>query len=354
MNRLRLADFLNSRGPGLIGLCASDVAGCAEAVNAAQERLMTAREAGDTGWWGGWAEMAFDVDTTDPYLTAPRDVARIQRVNVCTFPVNIQNQFYEYLQFGSGNWPKTTCSTTLGAPLEVYSRGFFPTFTNIDSVGKTIRAYLSSTDDIGRRVLISGLDNNSQPLISTDDYTRNGLWLTLANPYADLMVSGAQVEVSKITALQKDVTVGPVSFYEVDLTTGAQVLLVTMQPSESVAAYPRYYFSGLPSDCCGIPVTTSGTIQVVALAKLDLIPCRCDTDYLLIQSKEALIAECESGFLQNVQTTDAKQQAAERHRAAIRLLQGQLVHFEGQDNPAFSFAPFGTADLSLLKVGQML
>lgn len=83
-----------SDGPEVVGICQADVAGCARICNSAQRRLLMAKEASEDGWWGGWAEMAFTVDRSNPYLTLPREVARLEMVDVCQRPVQIQNQFY--------------------------------------------------------------------------------------------------------------------------------------------------------------------------------------------------------------------------------------------------------------------
>ena len=111
MPRLRLIDFRLSSGPQAVGLCADNIVGCAEYVNSAQRRLVFAKEAGDEGWWGSWAEVAFNgVSRSTPYITTPRNVARVEAIDICDRPVQLNNQFMEYLQFGNGRLPKQ-CST---------------------------------------------------------------------------------------------------------------------------------------------------------------------------------------------------------------------------------------------------
>ena len=107
MTRLRLYDCRNSRLPGLLGLCTADTFQIAGYVNTAQRRLLMCREAGDEGWWGTWAEVAFNVVSRNaPYITLPREIARIEKVDICKRPVPILNQFYEYLDFGNGRMPQ--------------------------------------------------------------------------------------------------------------------------------------------------------------------------------------------------------------------------------------------------------
>ena len=122
MPRIRLLDFRLSRGAQAVGLCQGNIADIAQIVNSAQERLVNDRGAGDTGWWGSWATMGFNVAAAAPYITLPREVTRLIDVSVCGRPIGIQNQFYEFLQFGIGNQPKTSCNP--GCPfLQTYDRG---------------------------------------------------------------------------------------------------------------------------------------------------------------------------------------------------------------------------------------
>src|SRR3989442_316999 len=109
--RLRGYDFRLSRAPGLLGLCESDTVSVFAALNTAQRQLLLCKEAGDEGWFGTWAEMAFSISRTSPYLTTPREVARLELATVCNRPVPIQNQFYEYLDFGNGRLPKLRAKT---------------------------------------------------------------------------------------------------------------------------------------------------------------------------------------------------------------------------------------------------
>jgi len=148
------------------------------------------------------------------------------------------------------------------------------------------------------------------------------------------------------------VTIGPVSYYEVDPVTAEQSLLLTMEPSETVASYRRYYFSGVPNNCCS--GTTEGDVQVTAMVKLDLVPCKAQTDYLLVQNLEALIAECQSIRFSEMDSPGAMVKAEERHRAAIRLINGELAHFEGTHRPAIEFAPFGSAHLNRQRIGSLI
>lgn len=353
MNRLRLKDFMDSRGPAAVGLCATDILGCSKMVNAAQERLMNAREAGDTGWFGSYVQMAFNVIQTDPHLVLPREVSRIINLSVCKTPVFIQNGFYELLAFGVGPQNEDPDIAKCKGP-QAFERGWFPTWTDISGTVSKIRVYVSNDSDQGLKTVISGLDQYGNQIYSqTSTGNISGMQLSL-QPLGFFV--DTPFIMSKVTGIQKDKTVGPVSYYEVDTVTGTQRLLVTMQPGETSASYRRMFVNGVPTNCsCGVPVaTTPQTIQLLGMAKLDLIPVIDPSDYLLIQSLEAIIAECQSVRMSTVETGDAKAQAAERHREAVRQLQGQLVSIEGKTSPAVVFAPFGSAHLCRQRIGSMM
>jgi hypothetical protein len=231
------------------------------------------------------------------------------------------------------------------------------TFYDLQPPGKGLRFYIANAADTGRRIFVSGVDGTGQKIETFDGLNQvKGVFTTLAYPWANMVLplTSPMLEISQITGILKDVTLGPVYVYEVDIATGAQRLLLTMEASESNAVYPRYYFNRLPQGCCpSSSASDDSLVQLTAIVKLDLIPALVDTDPMLIQSKEAIIAECESVKLGNLEDAGAKQQAIERHRLAISILQGQLTHYEGKRNLAVNFAPFGSARLGNQAIGRM-
>jgi len=311
------------------------------------------REAGDEGWWGTWAEMVFNVSRTQPFITTPREVARLEYSAICQRPVMIQNQFYEYLQFGNGKVPKFRWPSS--CKVQGYSRNNVPTFTDLAPAPQLLHIYTSNSDDVDneKHVLIQGIDSNGQTITSQDDGDLvQGIYLTLDTPFI-----ATPMALNAITGIQKDITVGSIQIFQADPTTGNEVLLLTMEPSEQVASYRRYYFDNLPISCCPpiiAPAPVPATLQVTALAKLEFIPVMVDSDYLLIQSTEAIISECESIRYGSMDVPIAKQMSQAKHTEAIRMLQGQLVHYLGKDLPAINFAPFGSARLEKQKIGTMI
>ncbi len=352
MQRPTVADALASRLPGLIGKCQSDVAGVCSYINSATARLLYAREVGDTSWWGSWVEVALTISQESPHITLPFEVARIINLDVCTFPVAVQNEFFSYLRYGAGRWPKTTCvsNRTSCSPLTAFDRGTFPTFTDITEENKKLRFYMTNTADEGKRVLAQYKDSNDIPVRSLDGTIPVlGEMLTFISPFVD---STYEVwPVRGITGLIKDVTLGRIMIYEVDTVTTDETLIGFMEPGETSANYRRYYVSGLPRNCCNLPDSTSTDVQVTALVKLEYVPVAVATDYLLIPNVEALTHECQACRFDEMDVPNASQKSIEHHTKAIRLLQGQMVANEGTQQPAVIFAPFNNSRLVRSGVG---
>lgn len=343
MRILRLKDVRQSRIPEAIGTCASDNGKLIEIVNEAQQRLVFA--GGEAGWWGSWARTVFNVtSSTDPYITLPRSIARLIDLGVCTRPVRIQNEFYEFLEAGAGLQPGCGCNG-----MQTYDRGMFPTFSDIVSPNKRLRFYITDAADIGRRVLVQGTDQNGTTIYSLDGIDQvTGIYLSFTQPFVD-----TPFDISTLAGLQKDFTVGQVKVFEVDVVTGVSRLILTMEPSEEVAGYRRYFLNGLGRNCCGSTDPAAVTTQVTAMAKLALIPVAVDPDYLVIQNLAALKEECQSVRFSEMDDSLSAQQAVIHHRKAINLLNGELVFHMGKMQPAINFAPFGTAHLRNSRIGSL-
>jgi len=362
VRRLRLLDLRLSRLPTALGLCVSDINSIAARVNAAESRLLICREAGDEGWWGSWCEMAFTVSQAAPYWTAPRNVARIEAVSVCDRPIRLENDFYEYLRFGNGRLPKQFfqerhCLT------QCLARNNAPGFLDITSPPQYVAVYSTSPSDAGQRILVQGQDPNGVDYWTLDGPNRvKGYYVTVKAPFSIVSDgNGNAIPFSAITGYQKGGTVGYIQFQQMSPSSGAQVPLHTMDPSETTGWYRRYYFDSLPFSCCQsggpppcpAPPPPPQPIQVTAIVKLDPIPVRFDTDYLVLQNLEAIIEECQALRYEEMDDTNAKTFATLHHKTAVGLLNGELVHYMGKNQPAVIFAPFGSARLERQKIGCM-
>lgn len=347
--RLRLQDCRASRLPRVIGKCQDDRPSIAQYVNTAQQRLLYCKEAGNDGWWGTFAEVAFTVDRDNPYITTPRSIARVMYATWCDRIVGVQNQFYEYLTFGNGRLPKRYVNDQCLGVEQMLTRNNVVTFTHLSDAPQQIRIRITESSDVNKRAVISGKDNNNAVVYSQDGLDRiNGVFVTFKSNFAD-----TTVQWNSISGIQKDVTDGEVQFYQMDPDTGDEVLLLTMEPSETTANYRRYYLDNLPRSCCP-PPNDDNQVSVTAMCKMELLPVYYDTDYCLLQNLEAIIEECQSIRYSEMDSASAKQMAQERHIQAVRLLNGEVNHYMGSEQPAVSFKPFGSANLYRQRIGSLM
>lgn len=332
--RATLKTVKESRIPELIGVCSTDTARIASYVNDAQQRLIFAGR--DAGWWQGWVKVVFSVTSTDPYITLPREFARIINMAIEQQPIYIHNEFYEVLPGSPGPAPTDTqsdwCGTVAG-----YERGIWPTSVDLTATNQELRCYVTDSRDIGSRIQIVGLDQNGNTIYSQDGLnTLTGFYMTFDTPFVD---SGFIV--TKISSVVKPVTFGDVLLYQVDSTTGAEVLLSRYKASETIPAYRRYFISPIPQ-CC--PATQSFT--VTALAKQEYIPAIRDTDALIIGNIPALTEMVQALRYYSQDVSASHQMGAYHEKMALKLLRQEMDHYLGTENPAVAVDSMQGASLN--------
>lgn len=353
MARLTLAHCAASDIPEIIGACPRDIPAIANAVNRAQDRLIFAKESGDEGWHGSWAEMGFNVLRCDPYIALGRYGARLMEVDVCGKPIQINNQFEEYLRFGNGRQlERAVTGRTWCREARVYARGMSPTYRDM-TPGHVIRIRaIDPLDTSGdKRVLIQGTNTSDHTVSSLDGAIRvQGIYLNVLSPFVD-----TPFPFNSITGIQKDATSGAIEFWDVDPVTAAERLILVMEGGELVAGYTRYYLKGLPLSCCHVTeICGQATVQVTAMVKLNVIPVVVPTDYLIIQCMEAIISECQSMRYAKQDLPASKSMSAAAHKDAVRYLNGELTHYYGTQTPAISVLPFGSAKLEHQGIGLLI
>jgi len=372
MQRLRAFDLVTSTSfLESIGLCPGD-SRAYDYINSGQERLLYDPRTPEQGWIGGWAEMAFLVPRENPYITTPRGVANLLAIDGCNRPIPLSNQFQEYLEFGDGRFPKSEhwrgrCD---GWHRHGYSRNYACTFVDICNPPQRIQIFPVNQADASPnpltgavpRVLLQGMDQNGNIITSQDNgVTVQGEFVTLQSPFVM-----SKNSFSTLTGIQKDQTLGEVQIWQSDPIWGVSQILSVMEPTETTAWYRRYYLNGLPRNCCPAfrPIIVNQQppqcdcppqpqfVMVTALAKLDLVPVQSQTDYTLIQSKEALILAAQAVRMSRMDDADSKSQAKIYHDQAINLLKGMTTHREGKNQVSVNFAPFGRAGWDRVRLGM--
>lgn len=350
--RVTLSDVEQSRIPQVLGLCREDTARLASYVNEVQERLIQA--GGETGWWNGWAKVAFDVVRTDPYITLPSQFARIAGMDVCQFPVRIQNEWYEFMDAGVGlqknflndcGWPGLTDS---------YDRSNVPTAYDLPTTNQYLRVYLTDVRDVGTKFFVNGaIDQNGNAIYTTNVSTEvQGALMVLDYPFVTTSyIVTAFSSVTKVGLNTSGTTYGDIIFKAVDATSGVETFLSRYTPQESTPQYRRYFIKALPCNCC--PAATPGIVQVTCMCKYEYRPVVSPSDVLIIGNIPALKMECESIRYGEMDSGEGLAMSQIKHKEAIKLLNAELRHYLGALNPAINWAPFGNSRLEYQGIGQL-
>lgn len=348
--RITVSDVEQSRIPQVLGICREDAARLCSYLNEAQLRLIQAGS--ETGWFNGWAKVVFNVSRTDPYITLPSQFARMAALDVCQFPVRIQNEWYEFLDAGIGLQKNFLNQCAWPGLTDGYDRNNVPTAFDLPSTNQLLRVYLTDQRDIGTKFFVNvALDQNGNGIYSNDVSTQvQGALITLDYPFVttDYIVT-AFSSITKVGLNTQATTYGDVVFKSVDDTTGVETFLSRYTPQESTPQYRRYFIKALPRNCCCSD--SEDTAQVTTLCKYDYRPVVNPSDVLIIGNIAALKCECESIRYAEMDSMEGQALSVKKHLDAIKLLNAELSHYLGRNNPATNWAPFGNARLERQGIG---
>lgn len=330
--RLTLADAKNSRLPSQIGACPTDQR-FLDLLNEAMERLLITGK-----WWGTVQKWRFCA--TDGCVALPSQFATLEAVAVCGRPIAVRDQFYEFLENGFGIRGQTVVNTTSGtvSPCcggvagvcgiqEALYRGHYPTFADIQPTGKQLQLVCDKLTDVGKQVLCLGYDDNNNWIRTVQNgVVADGELITLAQAPGTISVNNF----STVTDLQPPNNLdGQWWLYEYTVSTAAQRLIGQYQYFDLRPSFARYFFPAIIPQTA--PAGTCSQILVEALVKLEFMPVKKDTDYLIIGCLPALKemmmalskAEDEPDAIKKVQIVSAGTTVAKQ------ILDQQLDHYLG-------------------------
>lgn len=345
--RITVQQFANSRAAQSLGLCATNLLGVCSYLNEATERLLNAFS--ETGPYGCWDKVVFNVDRASPYITLPARYARAVNMDVCRMPVRVQNEWVEVLLDGIGL--QSICDGQNGCGVRAaYDRANVPTAFDLPASNQLLRIYPTSASDIGKQIIFSdALDQNGNGIYSAAGLSSiGGFPLVLQSPFTT-----TSFIVTSFAGIEKPVTAGDVVLKSVDATTGVETFLSRFTPQETNPSYRRYYLHALPAGCCPCP-TNPCQAQITAMLKLEYVPTCRATDVLLIGSIPALKEECLAIKYSEQDTAASQQFAILKHRNAVRLLNEQLAHYMGTEMPAINVMPTPVIGLREMRVGSMM
>ena len=298
--RVTLADVKASRIPESVNCPPAD-GRVVQYVNEAAERLLKKGH-----WWGTTAK--YCISASSGMVTLPRQIATIEKIAIANQPAPVRDFWYEWLENGWGTRDENSGAT------EALFRARYPVFSDIIPADKKVNLICDLASDAGKEILVLGYDDLGNWIRTTQDgVVADGEVITLALTPGTLSTN----KFASVTDIQAPSDLdGQWWLYEYDTTTDTQRLIGNYQYDEVRPSYARYW---IPS------IGTTATL-VEALVKLDFVPVRVDTDYVLIGNIPALKLMCmaikaeEDKDYQTSLLLEAK---------AIAELNSELAHYLG-------------------------
>lgn len=278
---------------------------------ATQNLVMTGEK-----FWGMYDEFQLCVD--NGCITLNRQIANVEAVDVCGRPIPIRGAFFPYLESGPGGGQ---CGHFCGGLQWTQKAGNFCSYRDILGLNKKIKVYADVTESAGAVITLMGYDENGQ-WIRTQV---SGAWIDGEQVAISTTPQTSAKFFTALVAVQKPQTNGTVRLYEYDTTLLTQRDIAVYEPDETNPAYRRVELKGLPSPgCCG--ETDCAETKVTVIAKLEFLPVRRDTDWLLIGNFDALESEMQS--IMN-RRANLPSESMVSHMRAVTILRNELRHYIG-------------------------
>lgn len=280
-------------------------------INEAMERLMV------SGHYVGMTQ-ELTICSQSQCFTLPRQIESVQEIFILDQSLDVNDGWY------SVENPATYVDPDFLNDVVLVDRGEHPTIFDICTPGKLI-VYSQFTEAAGDVIRIFGLDPTGNEIYTL----QNGVYAP--GELITLSISGVtSVNVySKITNMQKPVTVGPVRVYEVDPNNGSNhIMLAILDPSERVPSYRRYFCADIPAIAASDP-----PVRIRVTGKRRYLPVTQDTDFLILSNVSALRLEMMS--LEREDGNDF-QGSAEFHKRAQDLLTAEAKIYQ-QDPTRVSY-----------------
>lgn len=281
---LNVASLKSSRAPSQLAVCPDDER-FLQWLNSAQELMLAQGR-----WWGSVKEAQFCVE--NGCLVFPREVAVVEQMAICGGPVQINNGWYSFQRNLArvSHCGGCTSGTWNCGHLRMIEHGMAASFSTTRGQNKTLRTYISSLTDVGKKITFQGYDKNgiwvrTQPAGAGTPWI-DGEQVTLASPFVDTTTiwnPGAPAAVIKEATNQR------LMVYEHNVDTDLDRQIATYQPDETHPSYRVAMISGFDRiKCCGCPATDATPKRTVnAIVSLQHMPLVNDEDWLIFTNRSA-------------------------------------------------------------------
>lgn len=314
MNRLRLSDVRPSVAMAM-GMCSSS-SEVRTIANEAHRRLVA------KGKWVNLVQRYRICTSSEGCITWPRQIETIEGWQLCEYPGELRNQWYEFQSNGPGLLTSDDSYFTM-----MIDRGTRVTFDDIYGTNKKLKVTSDVTESATAKITVLGYDQNAN-WIRTQV---SGTW-----------IDGEQIAISttgnfstnfftNITGIIKPVTNGPVRLLEYDTTLATVTKsLGYYENDEEVPIYRASMIPGLGDRSgCG-NVDEDGeqceTKQITVIAKLRHIDVVNDNDFFLLGNLAALKLMAMAILKEN---RNLFEESMAYEAKAIKELQDELSSYEG-------------------------
>jgi len=305
------------------------------------------RTLADAGrWYGTIVVMRFC--QYNGCITFPRDVAVVEKMDICRESVYIRNQWWEF----QTDYPVPPVGQSKqqqqGWTPELLPRNNVCTFQDVTGSPAYIQLYPQSAADVGKIILLQGIDSSTlQPVQES---------VTLTLPYAQ---SAYQYLPPGLTGVQKPVTVGQINVTAYYPTSTQSAPIAIWEASETDPWYIRRYLLNFPTYCASNAPVTGGNcctdygtgcataltncqngIAATFLVRREFVPVLVATDWMFIQNIEAVREEMMALNSRDQHQFDL---ASQHHAIAIQLLRNELDKYQPPQQITVNCQPWGDA-----------
>lgn len=285
----------------------------AEYASRAQERLLHKGK-----WVGTYGR--FRVCVNNSCLTWPREIETIEMAAVCSTPIDVRNEWYEFL----GNGPGVS-GGDCGCANQLLDRGENCAFDDVVGTGNKLAVYCDGTEAAGAKILLRYYNSNGIKVYSTvSGESIEGEYITLpaGGAYA---YSTYEVLPGGFYDVVKPATLRTVRIYQYTVATAALKPLAYYEPDETNPVYRRSLVPGIST--CGEAAEDGCSYDTIEImGKFRHRPVAKDSDSLIIQSAEALRLMVQAIRKEEDNLWD---DAAKYEARAEAILSEQLRHWLG-------------------------
>ena len=303
--KVTLLQLKQSFAPQLVNLPACDARFVALANDAIQRLVM-----GPEKWWN--LTYTYRLTVTSGLITWPREIATIEAIASCGYPMPIRSEWFEYVDGGYGlRDPNAYCGTNDLSQCrwdrQAFDRPMSCVFQDIDATGnpKRLKFYTDCNASAGAVVTYHGLDWDGNPITES---------VTLAYP-------GAVTSVNTVSRIDSIILPGTLTcstrLFQYDTVALTQVAIGIYQGDETCPSYRRTFVGALCNNCSTV---------VTVKAKREFAPASKDTDVLLLGSIPAI-----TEMMQAVQARQKQnfQAAIQYEQKAFEILDREASHYIG-------------------------